>query len=119
MQTHNSVMPLYTAYCQKGTPCSKAQQNKETAWAPIHQSPPLPVVWRSPEQAPHPKHAYWVDGVPAECGSHCPHANRGGPQLGRPADGYFVASGAGNLNKEGGREVLYGATMAIDWAQLH
>lgn len=68
---------------------------------------------------PHPKHAYWVGGVPAECESHCPPASRGGPQLGRRADGYSVASGAGNLNKEGGREEFCGTTVAINWAQLH
>lgn len=119
MQTHNSVMPLYTAYARKAHHAPKHNRIRKPHGPLFTKVPPLPVVWRSPEQAPHPKHAYWVDGVPAECGSHCPHANRGGPQLGRPADGYFVASGAGNLNKEGGREVLYGATMAIDWAQLH
>lgn len=61
---------------------------------------------------PHPKRAYWVGGVPAGCESHCPPASRGGPQLGRPADEYFVASGAGNLNKEGGREFC-GTAVAI------
>lgn len=64
---------------------------------------------------PHPKHAYWVGGVLAECGSHCPPSSRDGPQLGHPADGYFVASGVGNLNKEGKKD-FYGATVNINWA---
>ena len=60
-----------------------------------------------------------MGGVLSEYGSHCPPASRDGPQLGRPVDGYSVVSSAGNLNTEGGREDFFGATMAINWAQLH
>lgn len=50
-------------------------------------------------------HIGWV-GL-SEYGSHCPPSSRGGPQLGRPVDGYSVVSGAGNLNIEGGRGLLW------------
>ena len=60
-----------------------------------------------------------MGGVLSEYGSHCPPSSRGGPQLARPVDGYSVVSGAGNLNTEGEREDFFGATVAINWAQLH